>query len=395
MRKTSQILLAAIVVGTILMGIGYAAVQNITLNISGTVAADPNQANFKVRFARTPAPTVSDSTYATAGITDDHNATINVSGLTAKDQSITATYTIENASADLSADLAISATNTNTEYFEISSQLAKTSLKAAETTTVTLTVKLIKTPLESVSSTVGVQMLAMAVQPGEEGSSGLTNDFAQSPDSSTLEIVKNENIGDYIDLGNNIIKTSSTEDDWRILYKDDEFVYAILSDYLPAAQIPPIEKIKTNTNEFLYGINAIQSDASLIPSGLNESESWNEFANNIDGATVFGGPSNQILIESYYAKNNVLFDNFDDFKVDFSLEESDLYMPHQEIYEKCQGYYTSTDKFGVGAYWVEYNGKSGNVSYYPSEYIYGVRPVVLIPINTKCENINDIWTVKK
>lgn len=188
MRQTSKIILATIVAASILLGLGYAAIQNITLNITGTAAADPNQSNFKVRFINNPAPTVTDSTYAIASITDDYNATINVSGLTTKGQTVSATYTIENASVDLSADLAISTTNTNTEYFKISSQLAKTSLIAGEKTTVTVTVELTKTPLESVSSTIGVQMLAMAVQPGEEGSSGLTNGESQTPEN-TLALV--------------------------------------------------------------------------------------------------------------------------------------------------------------------------------------------------------------
>ena len=186
MRQTSKIILATIVAASILLGLGYAAIQNITLNITGTAAADPSQSNFKVRFIHNPAPTVTDSTFAIASITDDYNATLNVSGLTAKGQSVSATYTIENASADLSADLAISTTNTNTEYFKISSQLAKTSLIAGEKTTVTVTVELTKTPLESVSSTIGVQMLAIAVQPGEEGSSGLTNDFSQTPEDTKM-----------------------------------------------------------------------------------------------------------------------------------------------------------------------------------------------------------------
>ena len=71
MRQTSKIILATIVAASILLGLGYAAIQNITLNITGTAAADPNQSNFKVRFINNPAPTVTDSTYAIASITDD------------------------------------------------------------------------------------------------------------------------------------------------------------------------------------------------------------------------------------------------------------------------------------------------------------------------------------
>ena len=69
MRKTSKIIIVTIIAASILLGLGYAAIQNITLNISGTAAADPNQANFKVRFTGTPE--VSDSSYVTARISND------------------------------------------------------------------------------------------------------------------------------------------------------------------------------------------------------------------------------------------------------------------------------------------------------------------------------------
>ena len=39
------------IIAILLLGIGYAAIQNITLNITGTATADPNQANFKVMFS--------------------------------------------------------------------------------------------------------------------------------------------------------------------------------------------------------------------------------------------------------------------------------------------------------------------------------------------------------
>ena len=171
MSKTNKIVIMALLAATLLLGIGYAAIQNIALNISGTAAADPSQSNFKVMFTGTPE--VSDSTYVTAGITNDTNATINVSGLTKKGETVSTTYTIQNASTDLSSDLSFATTNSNTEYFTISSELAKTSLTAGEATTVTVIIELIKTPLsESVSSTIGVQLTATPVQPGEEGTSG-------------------------------------------------------------------------------------------------------------------------------------------------------------------------------------------------------------------------------
>ena len=82
MRKTSKIILVTIIATSILLGLGYAAIQNITLNITGTAAAQASQDNFKVRFTRVT--NVSDAVNVTANINSDVAATMNVSGLTEK-----------------------------------------------------------------------------------------------------------------------------------------------------------------------------------------------------------------------------------------------------------------------------------------------------------------------
>ena len=214
MKKTTKIILVSIIIALLLIGIGYAAIQNITLNIFGTATANPEQESFKVMF--TEVKEVSDSDKVVAGITDDTNATIGVTGLTQKGQTVSATYIIKNASEDLSADLSIATTNDNTEYFVVSSKLEETSIKAGEETTVEVTVKLTKTPVtdedeQNATATIGVELIAMPVQPGQEGTSENINGVSQTP--STLSLVENTNIGDYIDLGNNIIGTESTTDD--------------------------------------------------------------------------------------------------------------------------------------------------------------------------------------
>ena len=169
MRKTNKIIIAIILISVMLLGIGYAAIQNITLNVTGTAQADPNQANFTVKFSETTS--VSDASKVIAAVTNDTNATINVEGLTAAGETVTATYTVQNTSDDLSADLTVETTNSNKEYFTISSELEKTSLIAGEATTLTVTVELIKTPItDTETATIGIQLTAAPVQPGEEGS---------------------------------------------------------------------------------------------------------------------------------------------------------------------------------------------------------------------------------
>lgn len=166
MTKTTKIVGLVLIILVLIVGIGYAAIQNITLNITGTAKADASQANFAVKFSGEP--TVAGSGTTTAAVTNDLNATMNVTGLTAKGETATATYTIQNTSADLTANLTAKTSNTNEEYFKVEYSFNgnKTSLAKGEATTVTVKVTLIKTPIEAqVSSTIGLQITAAPVQP--------------------------------------------------------------------------------------------------------------------------------------------------------------------------------------------------------------------------------------
>ena len=277
MRKTNKIIVTVLIIAFLLLGIGYAAIQNITLNIEGTATADPSQSNFSVKFTGTPK--VSDSTYVTAGITDDINATISVNGLTQKGQTVSAEYTVQNVSTDISADLSVATTNSNTEYFTLKSELAKTSLTAGEATTVKVTVELTKTPIAgSVNSTIGVRLTAMPVEPGKEGTSEGINGSSQTPES-TLGLVTNDNIGEYIDLGNNIVGTEATTDDWRILYKEGDTVYAILAEYLPASQIPASAGLNAEPSTKPYSVWSNTGSNTLI-NELKNTTAWNNRVTN-------------------------------------------------------------------------------------------------------------------
>ena len=173
MTKTSKIIAGVLVVTVLLIGVGYAAIQNITLYINGEVSASPDQANFVVEFSGdTPtevnkdAVKLPDKATVTASITDATHAAIGVSGLTAKGDTVTATYTIQNVSADLSANLSAETTNSNPEYFSVSYSFAKSNIAKGEPTTITVTIELIKTPIAAdVTSTVGVTITASPAQP--------------------------------------------------------------------------------------------------------------------------------------------------------------------------------------------------------------------------------------
>jgi hypothetical protein len=183
MKKTTKIIIVSIVAAILLLGIGYAAITNITLNIGGTLEADPNQANFDVGFDLDTTPTVSNASKVTATLTDKLNATIEVKDLTVVGESATATYTVKNASADLSADLAVATTNDNEEHFTIKAEIGKTSLTPGDSTTVIVTATLTKAPItESVEANVTATLTAIPVQPGEEGTGGSNTPEQEEPD---------------------------------------------------------------------------------------------------------------------------------------------------------------------------------------------------------------------
>ena len=395
MRKTSKIIVSVLFLAVLLIGIGYAAIQNITLNIAGIAKSDPSQSNFKVMFSGEP--TVSDEEYVTAAITDDINSTINVEGLTEKGQTVNATYTVQNVSTDISADLAVSTTNSNTEYFTISSRLEKTSLVVGEATTLTVTVELTKIPItESVSSAIGVQLVAMPVEPGQEGTSEGIKGSSQTP-ATTLSKVTNDNIGDYIDLGNNIIGTESTSDDWRIFYKEDDIVYVILADYLPGNKVPEMESFTTELKLYPYSVLLRDMSNVFVNDLLNETV-WNGFTNGISEAKSIGAPTMKLLISSYNAKNGteLILDKEITQKLDINTKGYDLYVPHTEILENCEGYWLATtdnDNRFHGVMSIAYNGELKGSHW--DDYCFSIRPVIELKANTICEYENDIWIVKQ
>ena len=178
MRRNTKIVGGILLVAILLVAVGYAAITNVTLNIKGTAKSEGNPDNFKVELIGEPQTSGDGTTTATINNADKTQGTMNVSGLNAKGQTAIATYTVKNQSTDLSADLTAKATSTNDEYFEVQCSLEKTTLKAQEQTTMTVKVKLLKTPIdetkENLSTEIGVNIDAEPKQPGEEINGGST-----------------------------------------------------------------------------------------------------------------------------------------------------------------------------------------------------------------------------
>lgn len=76
--------------------------------------------------------------------------TMNIIGLKSVGDSVTAIFTIANKSNDIYADIYTKVTNTNTEYFNVTSTFSESKIKPkAGTTTLKITVELIKLPIDN------------------------------------------------------------------------------------------------------------------------------------------------------------------------------------------------------------------------------------------------------
>ena len=201
MVKRSTVLLIAILAVVMALGVGFAAITSTQLNITGNTTATPDQANFKVKFLEETQ--VSDPGKVTAEVTGDTTATINVQGLSAKGDKVTATYKVKNLSDDLSADITLAIGNNNEEYFKTTAVLGKDSLTAGEETTAVVTVELIKTLITSdITAKITAIIEATPVQPGEEGTSGaLPPSLSVTPSEIFDPTGENEDglhIGDFV-----------------------------------------------------------------------------------------------------------------------------------------------------------------------------------------------------
>ena len=161
MNKRKSIIVVGILLATILLGVGY-ALSNTTLTVSGSASATANDANFNVYL--TGEPTVSSEANVQASITDKLTATIKVNNLKSVGDSETATYTIQNDSTDLKANLSASDVTSTNGYFKTTCSFESASLAAGSSTTATVKVELIKTPVEDKTETVSIDIIAQPLE---------------------------------------------------------------------------------------------------------------------------------------------------------------------------------------------------------------------------------------
>ena len=198
MKKTTKIVAVSVLAAIILLGIGYAAIQNIELTITGAATAAAADSNFKVEFSKI----TGQSTKVNAKILGDDatKGTISVEpeALVKQGDTAFATFMVKNYSGELAAKATVDVADwetanldTNTtetdilgdnvdlsEYFKVTalyndatdlaylSPADEVEDAGADEVPLTVKIELIKTPIGTISFTdLEVNLLAEPIQP--------------------------------------------------------------------------------------------------------------------------------------------------------------------------------------------------------------------------------------
>ena len=173
MKNRKTVVVAFLLAAVMLLGVGYAALTD-TLDITGSVDVNINDLNDEFEkdiYFSDAKPVVAEgkTTVDTASVNGDNNdkASFSIKSLKAKGETASFIFTIKNDSAhEVSVQPKLNETlgNTNTEYFKLTSDWngqAKT-IAANSSITYTWTVELIKDPVEAVSGSFLVELVATA-----------------------------------------------------------------------------------------------------------------------------------------------------------------------------------------------------------------------------------------
>lgn len=171
MKKRKTFIAMALIIAVLVLGVGYAAITNVNLDINGTANITAN-ADFVVKFDTGHTPSV---TNASANYTGDTNATVTVN-LDSTNKVATAILKIDNNSSELSANLEATVGNVDADlakYATITTELCSdatcdTTLSGVVTkgtsAYVKVTANLIKNPAQDVKDkTFSVSLVASPV----------------------------------------------------------------------------------------------------------------------------------------------------------------------------------------------------------------------------------------
>lgn len=168
-----------------------------------------------------------------------------------------------------------------------------------------------------------------------------------------------------------------TLNNWRVFLKDSNYVYVIYDGYLKANLVPHKEELGFEYDETMEKPYSVySSDADSFVNGLKNTEYWSEFASGIFGAKATGTPTKEQFEQSSGANLN----QYTDGSVDGNL----YVIPENNEFEWWQ--FPSAWWFAtVSDTRVYYIANDGHVdSQLVSDTAKGIRPLVAIPITTKC-----------
>ena len=130
----------------LITGVGYAVETENVLKIYDNPTLLAEQANFKIQFIGEP--TYYGDGVAKINLTGPTSATMNITELTAEGDLITVTFVIANKSKGMKADINAKITNTNTEYFKVTSDLSESTIvPEGGQTILKVIVEVVKTPI--------------------------------------------------------------------------------------------------------------------------------------------------------------------------------------------------------------------------------------------------------
>ena len=134
------------------LGIAYAAIQNVTLQINATVSETGSNEDIKVSFKSATTDGSTEGVTVNSGISAEGTLTANLSvkGLKKENDKAVVVYTIQNNEADINAALSAPVVGTLTaeqqKWLDVTAVLGGDSVEATKTQTLTVTVSLKATP---------------------------------------------------------------------------------------------------------------------------------------------------------------------------------------------------------------------------------------------------------
>ena len=158
MKNRKSLLTISIFALVLVLSVGYAVVSSVELDITGTAEAQAQ--DLKVSF-KSASPNSGDvkGTVTAGSLT----ASLTANNLTLNNP-VTVTYVVENSETDVNALIKEKTiTNSNTEYFSVTTNAASgLTCNAKGTTNVTVTVTLIKTPVETADNSANIEIALTA-----------------------------------------------------------------------------------------------------------------------------------------------------------------------------------------------------------------------------------------